>query len=476
MTGLGAEPTHRSSTMAFIRIAPRRAVVIGAALAFLVAACTLGLLDVRRRALNSDFTVFAIAGAAFFDGRDPYAIANPQGWHYAYPPLFALAVAPLSRLSFQDQVAVWFAISVGLGLLCVAECRWIVRAIRRRDPLTAATPMPWWIAIAAALSVLLPALDSLQRGQVALAITWPLLVGLRLLLAARGWMAACLAGTVLALPIAIKLTPLLPVALLVQIGFKARRAGAATGERTGHGLAVGSGVVVGLALFLVVLPAALLGWNRNIGHLETWMRRVEASAQVGVDNNKYTFRNQSFANAVEMLARWEHPKSPLRWLSPRDPGIRDLRAEPRAPRALLGAVVWATQFVLSALVIAAAWRLAGPGRALGAAAAFGLASALSLVISPISWGHHFVILLPAVLFVPWWFWCQGRQAAARWLSAAPAALAGVHYLFIDTGWIEKPIGLSLVWAVGLLGVGMAVWCAAAAALMLATPREQEGKA
>jgi len=455
---------------ALIRSVPRRFIVIGTSLALLVA-FILGLLDVGRRALNSDFTVFVIAGAAFFDARDPYAVTNPQGWHYAYSPLFALVVSPLSRLTFRDQVVVWYTISVGLGVLCVAECRWLIRLIRGQDTIASGTPTPRWIIITAALSVLFPALDSLQRGQVGLAITWLLLVGLRLALEARGWMAAWLAGVVLALPIAIKLTPLLPVALLVLVGLRAGYARHAEGVPTALGLALGSGVLVGLALFVLVLPGALLGWNRNAAHLGTWVRRVEASAQAGVDNNKYTFRNQSLANAVEMFARWEHPRSPSRWASPRDPAIRDLRADPRAPRVLVDSVVWATQLVLSGLLIAAGWRLAERQEMLGAAAAFGLASALSLVISPVSWGHHFVVLLPAALFVPWWLWCQGRHAAARWVSGIPPALAGVHYLLLDTGWIERPIGLSFVWVVGLLGAGTAAWCAAASTLILTAPRE-----
>jgi hypothetical protein len=444
---------------------------LAAAIGIAAVAFVLGVLDVRVRALNSDFTVFTIAGAAFFDGRDPYAIENPQGWHYAYPPLFALLVSPLARLDFPAQVTVWFAISFGLAALCAAEAGWIIRAIRRQEGVALVPPPPWWIIAAAIPSILLPTIDTLQRGQVALALTWPLLLGLRLALSARGWLMASVAGVVLALPIAIKLTPIVPVAALVLV---ARRSGdwsRLTGARSGFGLALGAGVVAGLALFLLVMPAAPLGWRGNVAHLETWARRIRASAEVGVDNNKFTFRNQSFANAVEMLARWEHPKSPLRWILPRDPGGRDLRAAPRVPRSLLRVGVPAIQLLLSALVVAASWRLGSHGSALGAAAAFGLASALSLVISPISWAHHFVILLPAVLFVPWWFWAEGRPTAARWLAAVPPALTGIHYLLIDTGWVERPFGLSLslIWTVGLLGVGTAGWCMAAAGLALAGP-------
>src|SRR5262245_11955071 len=191
-----ADQLGNSITAPLSRFVPRRAVVVGAALVLLVA-FTLGLLDVRRRALNSDFTVFTIAGAAFFDGRDPYEIANPQGWHYAYPPLFALLVSPLARLSFPHQVVAWYTISVGLGILIGMECRRIVRAIRRKEPAAAAAPLQRWMILAGALSALLPAIDTLQRGQLALALTWLLLLGLRLAIEARGPLGAWLAGVVL---------------------------------------------------------------------------------------------------------------------------------------------------------------------------------------------------------------------------------------------------------------------------------------
>src|SRR5262249_36729003 len=217
------------SPMADRRVHYRRGVFAAATVGAVVAFC-LGVLDVRVRALNSDFTVFTIAGAAFFDGRDPYAIENPQGWHYAYPPLFALLVSPLARLGFPAQVTVWFAISFGLAALCAAEAAWIIRAIRREEGAGVDAP-PWWIIAAAIPSVLLPIIDTLQRGQVALALTWPLLLGLRLALDARGWPMAVVAGVVLALPIAIKLTPIVPVALLVLVALRSGHWNAPVGPR-----------------------------------------------------------------------------------------------------------------------------------------------------------------------------------------------------------------------------------------------------
>src|SRR5262245_43900743 len=73
--------------------------------------------DVRQRAVidperpylhMTDFTVYTEAGAAFYSGGVPYDVTNARGWKYLYPPLFALLVAPLSRISAPDQATVWF--------------------------------------------------------------------------------------------------------------------------------------------------------------------------------------------------------------------------------------------------------------------------------------------------------------------------------------------------------------------------------
>ena len=72
---------------------------------------------------RTDFTVFTEAGAAFFDGRNAYGVASPRGWHYLYPPLFALLVAPLAVFDTESQVVCWYAVSVVLTFGCFGEAR-----------------------------------------------------------------------------------------------------------------------------------------------------------------------------------------------------------------------------------------------------------------------------------------------------------------------------------------------------------------
>ena len=140
---------------------------------------------------RTDFTVYTEAGAAFFDGRDPYAVKNPRGWFYLYPPLFALMVAPLSRLGSVTQVMVWYVASVALGFGCYGEARRLWRSWTATGTRRDAT----WIAACAGLAVLLPSLECLQRGQIGTSpLLYALLLGYRLAALGRAGEAICWAA------------------------------------------------------------------------------------------------------------------------------------------------------------------------------------------------------------------------------------------------------------------------------------------
>src|SRR5262245_11960384 len=187
--------------------------------------------DVTRRAIvdaerphlhMTDFTVYTEAGAAFFDGREPYEVTNLRGWKYLYPPLFALLVAPLAHLSPTAQVTLFFAISAALCLGSYFESRKLLAAMLVQPP-----TRPRFItllSVIAGVTVLFPVLNCLQRGQIGVVLIYPLLLGLRLVLCGRTHRISFLGGLVLALPIVLKLTPLLPVGcLLVAIAIAAWR-------------------------------------------------------------------------------------------------------------------------------------------------------------------------------------------------------------------------------------------------------------
>ena len=264
-----------------------------------------GLTDVRRRGRldpqhpefhRTDFTVYTIAGQTMLYGGDPYTVSNLRGWKYIYPPLFALLVAPLADLDPEIQVTVWFAISVLLGWGCLRECVRIASVALPGEPMRGPFgPIPTWVGAAAVTAAAVPALNCLQRGQIGIAVLYFLLLGFRLLVQSQNTSGAFLAGVALALPIVFKATPLLPVA--VALAQQALAAWFSPGRisrllRPSANLA---GAAFGLLLFLLFIPAWVIGWQSNLRHLDTWWNTVakqeESCAERGLRRRQH-YRTQ----------------------------------------------------------------------------------------------------------------------------------------------------------------------------------------
>ncbi len=431
-----------------------------------------GLTDVRRRAdldphnilaHRTDFTVYTEAGAAFFDGRDPYAVTNPRGWHYLYPPLFALLVAPLHVLPTSWQGVTWFLLSLLMAAGCLSECRKIVQRIQEafegRQPADCRN-LPGWIVLAAAAAILFPFLNTLQRGQVGIAVLWPLLLGFRVISEAQSRFWWFWGGTLLALPVVMKITPALPVAiLLLQQLVAAVRTERSPIARRRFLLCV-SGFTVGMIFFLLLVPTILIGWEDNSRHLRTWYTDVVANDRLGEthDFDAHSVRNQSLNNAVYLLGNWFAYTFTG---GPDDQGT-SLSTVPPTPlpmdAPIVRTVLVVLRVLLALLLIGVAvrwhWETEGGGRV----AAFSLACAMSLPLSPISWGHHFLILLPGMLFLPWALY-DAHRSAARWLAILAATLILVHF---------STLGFSggIAGRLGLLGIGIAIWCTVAGVYLL----------
>jgi hypothetical protein len=403
---------------------------------------------------KTDFTVYTEAGAAFFDGRDPYRVTNPRRWYYLYPPLFALMVAPLSALDGESQVLAWYVISVAIGFGCFVEARRIWRGLAAASPARAPSR---WIVACAFLAVLLPTLDCLQRGQMGLALLYPLLLGYRLAEQGRSARSWFIGGVIIALPAAVKLVPLLPVGfLLLQL------AAGAIGPRRGRrstirATAVTAGVLVGGLLYILAIPSACIGWRKNLDHLHTWVVRVAMNDKVGraAKFDIHALRNQSMPNAVHLLFRSLKGEPTWDWSA----NIQRECADPAAARVVL---VLRGAMLASLLALGLFSGLRGDG--LARTTAFGLACCATLPLSPLTWGHYYMIELLALLGAPLWLSRRGWLRTSRVVSAVPPLLIWPQYLVIDT-----------VGPIGLLGLGTTVWFLAVCALM-AAPSSRSGAA
>lgn len=258
-------------------------------------------------------SVYTEAGAAFFDGREPYEIANPRGWKYVYPPMFALLMAPLYLLASQDQVTVWFFISLLVCWGLYRECVKILALLCQRDRGMAGRYGRWfpWLGIAALVAALIPTLNCLQRGQVGVLKLYLLLLGARLVLGGKSHWALLGGGVAMAATVVLKIVPALPVAfflfvLLVAVVKRRWVDGKAQSPVARPLAGATAGFALGMLLFVLLIPGLVLGFKTNLGHLKTWSDIVLTKADhVGMDRfsgNAHTVRNQSLNNAAY---KWE---------------------------------------------------------------------------------------------------------------------------------------------------------------------------
>lgn len=179
-----------------------------------------------------------------FAGENIYVGKN----EYPNPPIMAVVLRPFAELPPLAGALTWFYAKVLMASLAVLWAFRLVTPTKAQEP-----PSPGVPESAKALAILLalpPLLGDLSHNNVNIFILF--LVAACLETYRRGWDAA--SGLVLALAIACKVTPLLFVAYFAW-------------KRSWRAL-VGCGV--GLALWLLVVPGIVYGWNRNAELLDSW--------------------------------------------------------------------------------------------------------------------------------------------------------------------------------------------------------------
>jgi len=118
-------------------------------------------------------------------GGEIYAVTDDRGWHYVYPPLFAIMMTPFADppqgidrsgyLPYEVSVGIWYMLTLtigvfGVGILARAiedPYRNLIAGMGRRFSLQ------WWALRVIPLVILLPAIGRSQmRGQVGLLIAF----------------------------------------------------------------------------------------------------------------------------------------------------------------------------------------------------------------------------------------------------------------------------------------------------------------
>jgi alpha-1,2-mannosyltransferase len=294
-----------------------------------------------------DIDVYRMGGRAWLDGRPLYAdgvMFHTRGGldlPFTYPPLAAVAFAPFALLSL-NVASVAITITT-LVLLVVAT----TIVLTRLDvwPTTAVTTEPAWLRrawlaaaiVAPAVVYLEPIRSNFDFGQINVVLMT--LVIADCVPRKTPWPR----GVLLGVAIALKLTP--AVFLLYFLLRRDTRALIVT---------TASAVVATLAGFA-------FAWQDS---LEYWMHTVRNTDRIGTATLN---TNQNIAGALARLGLGEGPRFVL-WTI--------------ACFAVLALAVWAARRAL---------RADEPVLALVCVAMFGL------VVSPVSWSHHWVWVLPTML-------------------------------------------------------------------------------
>ncbi|MGX7825789.1 glycosyltransferase 87 family protein [Actinokineospora sp. 24-640] len=296
-----------------------------------------------------DLGVYRHAGEAVLSGESPYTFTDfgerANALRYVYPPFAAVLFLPLAVLGATGSVFGWTAVSL-LALFAVVwmalgapEARQGIaaRVTDLADPRRRALAA---VVVAGVCLPLYPVLNNLQVGQVNILLMAIVLADVLGLVPAR------LRGVGVGIAAAVKLTPAIFVVYLLCTG-RVRDALRAVGT-------FAATVAVGFA----VLPSA--SWVY-------WTSMFADSARVTDDPR--TINNQSVQAALARLSGVESDYR-LWWL--------------------------ALALVIGGAGIAVAVRAARRGAALTGVV---LCAVTGLLVSPVSWQHHWVWLVPLLLLV-----------------------------------------------------------------------------
>ncbi len=309
-----------------------------------------------------------------------------------------------------------------------------------------------WGGMVCMIGFSLSTLNCLQRGQVGVFQLYLTLLGVRLILTNATGLSAMVGGSVLAGAIILKLSPALPATALIGglVFLALRKRDQSSAAMLKRALTATFGLIAGLVVGIWILPASVVGWERNQTYLATWQRDVFARTNE-LSNDPFAGDSHSTKNQSPMNAFWLLGNSLLRvniveGPTHSNPENSDPMEQPWGKQVLYGVRVvsiLATGIVLLAIL----WR----GNANALLVAFAVANAATLLVVPIARGHYFMAIWPAAVWVPRWL-KQSMQLKTKfqfglgWLTQIPPALLMMHYLF------EKYVG-----AWGVLGVGVWLW-------------------
>ncbi len=281
--------------------------------------------------------------------------------NYPNPPIMALLLRPLADLPPLAGALVWYYLKVGMALAAFG--------LTFRLAEEPGQPFPSWAKALTVILSLRPILSDLTHGNVNLFILFLVVAALAAFRRGRD----VLAGTIMALAIACKVTPALFVAYFVW-----KRAWRALG-----------GIGLGLVLFFFVIPAAVLGWHANAELLGSWVDQMVKPFLIGgVVTSEHS--NQSLPGLIHRLLTFSPSSSTY---------VNEVYTPTEYHNLLTlsptgaGWIVRAGMATFSAIVIWCCRTPTRPRVSAGLAAEYALVVLGMLLFSERTWKHHGVTLV-----------------------------------------------------------------------------------
>jgi hypothetical protein len=377
-----------------------KVVLVGLAFLFVVGQGYMMVLRATKAFKQTDLTVYLTAAESVLrGGEDLYQITNERGWNYVYPPLFAVVMVPFATLSLFWAAVTWYVLSVVLAA-------WAVRmsvAMVREEWSDAGG---WLLYVLPPCLVGWPLVSALGRGQATVLLLWLVVAALSYYWKGREIIgAAFLAGAVM--------LKVFPAILLAYFVWRRRwRFLVAT--------------LMGIALGAFVLPAAALGWQRNLLLLQEWVR-VVAGPALSVGSAGGT--THIYSQLLDPILSRNQSLQAVLWR---------LIGSPAGP--IVAAVI--AVGMMAAMMVVGRKRHA-QGELLIVCAAF----AWMLVIPPVSENHYFILLLtPLAALVC--LAARETDAVMRWFACASLALFATLTLVGKAMMFYGPLcwGTILLWA------------------------------
>jgi hypothetical protein len=380
---------------------------------------------------GTDFTALYSAGELARHGENVYDYerSSTPRRPFIYPPMFAVfPMAPLSLLPHNAALAVYWALNVlllGASLWLLRKAVWEAEAGG-----TPAVQLPFWrrpwVGLGLALAVCADFLNDNQRlGNANLYILFLLALALYLLVKKREFWA----GLAVALAMAFKVTPGLFGLYLLW-------------SRRGKALAGGA---LGVVLFLVLVPGAVLGFSQNWEMLQAFARHAggaiagqrEPGSGEGRDAGiSVGWKKGTLESRAEQAAGVSLRGMTQRLLSPSVAHGRAEDSEERTVNVLNLTPRQAARVgdILALLLLGFTIALTAPRwareRGYPLVLSFGLVTSAMLLISPLTRKAHLVVLLiPAAALSAMLQQekLSGRARGWAWTSLLVLALHGVVF-------------------------------------------------